>query len=341
MRGPSILLFVTLLGTLAAWSRRADASPSSRLLYARGPGAESCPDEDVFRKEVAARLGYDPFFPWAPRTVSVEIEVVDGRSRARVVIVDERGFEQGSQTIEGSQAPIASCTGLVRAAALAVSVSLDATPAPPPPPPPDPEPAENDGTPSLPIVAPLVEKPPQQRAETLPLRPARRIAKRKAVLSLAPQVWLGYGQWPVVTAGVGAAVDVRYGRWALALEGRWDAPSTIDLVSSEQVQLQRATGSLVPCAHVSVLALCAVASFGETMGQGVNVLDPTLASAFYAAFGGRVGLDVPLGGRFRWQLLADVEGIATPMHLVVGGSDHFDSGPIAASFGTSLAMSIF
>jgi hypothetical protein len=153
-------------------------------------------------------------------------------------------------------------------------------------------------------------------------------------------VWLGYGQWPVVTAGVGAAVDLRYGPFGIALEGRWDAPSTIDLVLGEQAELQRATGALVPCVHVSVLAFCAVGSFGETWSQGVNVLGPTSASAFYAAFGGRVGLDVPLGGRFRWQLLADVEGIATPMHLSVG-SEQFNSGPVAASFGTSLSMAIF
>jgi len=86
--------------------------------------------------------------------------------------------------------------------------------------------------------------------------------------------------------------------------------------------------------------LCAVASFGGTWASGLTVADPTSASAFFAAFGGRVALDVPLGGRFRWGLLGDVVGVATPMHLIVG-SDRFNSGPVAASFGTSLSMSIF
>lgn len=35
------------------------ASPSSRLVYVRGRGAETCPDEAALRAAVAARLGYD------------------------------------------------------------------------------------------------------------------------------------------------------------------------------------------------------------------------------------------------------------------------------------------
>jgi hypothetical protein len=50
------------LAVLSA-SRWAYATPSARLVYSRGHGAESCPDEHALREAVAARVGYDPFFP--------------------------------------------------------------------------------------------------------------------------------------------------------------------------------------------------------------------------------------------------------------------------------------
>lgn len=55
-------------------AREASASPSARLLYVRNVGAEGCPDESALRKSVAARLGYDPFFPWATTTVLATID---------------------------------------------------------------------------------------------------------------------------------------------------------------------------------------------------------------------------------------------------------------------------
>ncbi len=53
---------------LFSWST-ARAAASSRLVYGRGPGTENCPNEAVFRQAVVARVGYDPFFPWAELTV--------------------------------------------------------------------------------------------------------------------------------------------------------------------------------------------------------------------------------------------------------------------------------
>ena len=328
------LLFV-LLGVLvapAAWA----GSPSSRLVYARGPGADACPDEDAFRKEVASRLGYDPFFPYASRTVSVEIEFVGGKGRARVVFVDDKGFEQGAQTIEGGPA----CEPLVSSAALAISVSLEAlAPAEPAPPP------EEKKAVAAPPPVEVAPAPVEiVRPRTAPRReapPPRAIARRRPALSLSPQIWAGFGQWPVATFGVGAAVELRAPAFGVALEGRWDAPATLTFgASGDSAEVQRATGSLVPCAHWSVLSFCGVATLGESWASGIDVTNPRTASAFYAAFGGRIGLDVPLGSRFRWSFLAQAAGIATPMHILVG-ADRFDSGPVDVTVGSSLAMSIF
>ena len=64
---PTISAASTLLFPFApsvAW-----AAASARLVYVRGPGAEECPGEEALRAAVGTRLGYDPFFAWAPDTL--------------------------------------------------------------------------------------------------------------------------------------------------------------------------------------------------------------------------------------------------------------------------------
>jgi len=67
------------------------AFPSSRLVYARGVGAEGCPGEGTLRHAVAARLGYDPFFPSAERTIMVVIAANGIELEAKVYLVDTSG----------------------------------------------------------------------------------------------------------------------------------------------------------------------------------------------------------------------------------------------------------
>ena len=58
VRGISLLA----LGALASVPAAAeDATPTARLVYQRGAGAESCPDVDVLQQMVSARLGYSPW----------------------------------------------------------------------------------------------------------------------------------------------------------------------------------------------------------------------------------------------------------------------------------------
>src|SRR4051812_40160467 len=61
---------LVLAASLAAATARAEG-PAARLVYARAPGTESCADEATLRRAVAARVGYDPFFPFAKQTVVV------------------------------------------------------------------------------------------------------------------------------------------------------------------------------------------------------------------------------------------------------------------------------
>jgi len=121
-------------------ARTARASPSAKLTYVRGLGAEKCPDEAALRKEVAARLGFDVFFPWARRTVVAEITKGPRGFRARLQILGEDGVVLGVRSIDATSD---SCTDVAHALALAMSIAvddfgLDDVP-PPTPPPPSPE----------------------------------------------------------------------------------------------------------------------------------------------------------------------------------------------------------
>jgi hypothetical protein len=105
-------------------AKNAVGFPSSRLVYARGEGAESCPPETFVRQAVAARLGYDPFFVSADKTIIAEIARDRGELRGRVALVDERGFVQGAREF---RLPPGQCDELVATMALAVSIAVDPT----------------------------------------------------------------------------------------------------------------------------------------------------------------------------------------------------------------------
>lgn len=137
-QAPSRMRWKVLLGAaLVAMLHRqsaAEAAPASQLVYGRGAGAERCPDSTTFRTAVAARFGYDPFFPWADVTITAEIRRDGKRLVGRVALVDPEGLVRGVRELE---MPANECPELVTAMALAVSIALDsweaAHPSPPAP----------------------------------------------------------------------------------------------------------------------------------------------------------------------------------------------------------------
>src|SRR5580704_14005592 len=121
--------FVGMAALLAA--RQAYAGGSARLVYARAPEASSCPDESALRSAVAARLGYDPFFPWAKQTVVVQVWRENHQYRARLQLVGETGLAHGTRAVASDQS---TCAELFDAAALAISIAMDSLPKDEPPP---------------------------------------------------------------------------------------------------------------------------------------------------------------------------------------------------------------
>jgi len=276
----------------------AHASPSAKLTYVRGLGAEACPDEEELRRAVAARLGYDPFFPAASKTVVAEIRAARGGFRAEVKIIDAQGILRGQRTLETSSAD---CAEMVRALALGISIAIDdldleptPTPAPSPTPTPTPTPAPTPAPSPTPTPAPSVDAPPSEPPRTSPRIEA--IAGAHGTFGLAPALAGG------VTLGVGLV----WPRTSLRLEGTADLPASASIDTGGRVSSSFVVGSLVPCLHGAVPFACATLSLGSFRGEGLGIASPHADSAFFATAGVRGGGILALGDTFALVPHADV-----------------------------------
>jgi|CZKU01.1.fsa_nt_gi hypothetical protein len=190
------------------YAHPAAAAPTGRLVYSHAPGAESCPDEATMRRAVAARVGYDPFFPMAPRTVVVSMERRDRDFVATVSLVDEQGVAHGGRQLKTKD----SCAELLGAAALAIAIAIDpavlagvpARPQPEPSPTPVPPPAPAPPAPMLPPPPPIVAVPPGPASHACP-----------AVIGVSLGAVASSGAAPDLAAGVlsGAELLMRPVHW--------------------------------------------------------------------------------------------------------------------------------
>jgi hypothetical protein len=313
----------SLAAIIAGASSASQAFPSSRLVYSRGAGAEQCPEEEALRKEVAARLGYDPFFVWAERTIVARIERARQGFRATVQLLDAKGIVQGSRSLSSSSND---CADVATSVALVISIGIDPehaqrqaredTPVPLP------EPSA-----SISSVAPAaMSAAPPDRASDIPNRatPTARIEPEAGA-----GAWTAAGLAPRVSFGLAAWAGLTWSPAALYLEGR-DGFDAGDDISTSVLAL-----SLVPCVRRDPLFACFVGSWGELRAEASRS-----ATARYLSAGARLGFDleifhqlflrthldgaVPLdrtiiqvNGRTAWQLpvLSGALGVEASLHF--------------------------
>ena len=315
-----------IIVTILAAPALAFAVPPTRLVYVRGPGADTCGDEAVLRSAVASRVGRDPFVPAAPVSVVVDVSVADGALHGRVTVLRD-GVERGSQDIADRGHAGASCEDLLSSIALAVSIALDAeseTPSPPPKPVAEPP------------VVPLPVPPPVEPQVAIP---SARVSPWSLWGSLGGRA--SYGEWAAPAFGPDALVELRVRRYGLAVEGRYDFWTPVS-VGAASASVQRGTATLLPCAHFGWVTACGLAAVGETRATGDRVsVSLSVQTAPYAAFGARFGVDLALLPRLHLLGTLDVAGIATPMQVQVGGVGKVDSGPVEVSVGVSALASIY
>jgi hypothetical protein len=304
------------------------AAPAARLVYSRTADAASCADEDALRRAVATRVGYDPFFPWAKRTVIATITRQDAAFVATVDLVDDDGIRHGGHQLRTEGA----CADLLDTVALAVAIAIDpqlllATPPPPSPPP------ERADLPSPPPPIPLPPLEPQAR-----LPPAHEPPAGPRPPSLVFEGSLGVAAAIEVTPGVSfggtLGADVRWRRLSLGIEGFIAAPSSRSAANGEAGSISSwpLLGTLVPCVYVGPVFGCALAQTGAIFSAAEGVTGGHSSSSPWWALGGRVGVMVrvqPVFLRFR----VDVLGDTSPATLKLDGSGQWTAPVVAGSLG--------
>jgi hypothetical protein len=312
-------------------------APSARLTYVREPGTEACADEEELRRAVAARLGYDPFFAWAPVAVVAHVRRESGAYRAEVTLVDEQGVSRGKRTLssEGDD-----CAPLVGALALGISLALDplslarkpdtaeASPAPTPAP--------------VDAVAPTA---PAGNGAELPRLPAERPAANAA------SRWRGWaglavlgasGATPGFAFGGLVRAKVEHGRLSLAVEAGLDAPTSASAPTGGTVRAWMAQATLLGCGRVWLMVVgCGFVTGGPVVASGVDLAAPRSAVVPYGAFGPRVSVEWPFFGRFRLEGFIEVAVTLKPKAFQVDQVDAFRQSFVAPRVGAGASAQIF
>jgi hypothetical protein len=330
------------------------AAGGSRLVYGRTAGSDACPAEAELRAAVRERLGYDPFFPWAPQTIVVHIASRPHRRiGGKVYLVDAAGRASPEREFTTSEGE---CRELVLALALAIVMTLDplhgtaaaalasgkpSTDAKPPPVS-DPAPAEpslgeplyaapaSDSSPTgngasapMQVVAPAAAPPEGDRPSTSSRAapPASRFT-----VEAGGALFVASGVTPGISTGFIPSLRGRSGDVSVSVEGRLELPmwSSFD---SDRVDASLLGGSVVPCLHWKPFAWCGTMLLGRYHAEGQEVAARS-ASALFAALGARFSAEMPISSA-AWGFVR-VEGLVnlTRHELVVAAEPIWKIPPV-------------
>lgn len=312
---------------IAASAALCAAAPlrTARLSYTSGAGAADCPDADVIRAGVTARLGYDPFDDRAELAVLATVNRNGRTLEARIEIAGGAG-QTTERTLVSRESD---CQELASAIELAISIAIDPL-------------AGSRPRPAAPAPAPAPPPPPPQ------VIVVREVAPRPAPApALAPsvpihfQVRLGaigaIGSAPAAAVGASVGAAVRRGSLSIGLEGRGDLPSTMGLYRGDtyagQLQTSLLIGSLVPCASRGILEGCVLLSGGVMRASARDIVNPQQVSAPFLAVGARVGLDLPIGTIVSAGIHLDVLAPVTELILRISGEEVWTSPGISGALG--------
>jgi len=263
------------------------ASPTARLTYVRSIDSASCPDEAALRRAVAARFGYDPFFPWAKKTVVVHIGHEASHFVAHVELVDESGLTRGTRDLHAADDD---CTQIFDATALAISIALDAFATSPAEAPSPVTPQENPPAPPTPFAAPHANPPAPAAPETLAPVPDR--SRSPAVVGV--DVLGAVGAAPGPSAGLGAFVAARMAAASIELRLHGDASAPIAVGPVGRVETFRFAATIAPCARFGPVTACAVAEVGWLQAWGSDLAVVRSETMPLVAAGARVGVALPV-----------------------------------------------
>ncbi len=328
------LFLVSLLGVGAFLrARTGHASPSAKLVYLRSAGAEVCPGEGELRRAVAVRIGYDPFFPVAQKTVVAQVARGTRGYRGKVQIVGDDGVVRGERELSTSGED---CGELVGALALAVSIALDdldeeppanpSEPAPPAPKEKEPQPAPPPPPPDRPVPAEAPAPPP-------PVKEGVGLS-----LSLGPVAALGTA--PDAAAGASLAGALRWSSFALRLDARGELPSSKALAGGGQVATNFALVTVSACLRGRVPFVCAGPGTGFVFSETKNITRTATDSAPLFVAAARAGADLPLGSWLYLEPFGELGASFIQQSIVVDGASVHRTAPVWGAVGLHLGATL-
>jgi hypothetical protein len=313
--------------------QEAFASAAAKLTYVRDVGAERCADEGQLRQAVAERVGYDLFFPWAQKTVVVEVRSAKPSGyRGVVQIVDEHGLILGQRSLDSKGDD---CADLIRALALAISIAVDDRSLEYIPPQADPplaldSPPSNDPAPLAPVPTPATARPAEApESQTTP-----------SALSLSAWVTplVTFGSAPSPALGAEAEVVAIYRNASLGVGIRADAPASVSVPAGGSVSTWLAVATIAPCLRGPIGAsVCGLAAVGWFAAEG-EVDSPSRDGEIFAAAGGRLGFEAGLGRRLVFVSHVDALAALTRFDVKVSDVSVFRVPPVSVAVGAGLGL---
>lgn len=298
--------------TFGLLSTNVDASPSAQLVYVRGADTQACPGEAELRKAVAARLGYDPFFPVAQKTVVAHVARARKGYSAKVQIVDHDGIVRGERALatKGDD-----CGELITSLALAVSLALDDLDEPPATSAPPVEPTEAVVS-HAPVAPPHVE-PPAASERASVAAPPREPSRVELAVSVGPTASIGAA--PAIAPGADGAIVLRWPSIAARLDLRGELPASRAIASGGRVETNLALAMASVCLRSSLFFTCAGGGAGALWSRTEGIARPASDRGVIVALALRLGLDVTLSSRLYLEPFVDVgANLATPAVEVDG-----------------------
>jgi hypothetical protein len=327
---------------LAVTPSRAHASPDPAgfALDYHAPDGAGCPTEPALRSAVADELGYDPF-EILDDGVSPMIVVVIGAARdgvhGRIEMRAPGGKHLGARELA---AP--TCAELTPALELAIAVAIDPLRAAlPPPQPKAPSPATSAATTTN---APPIPPAQQDDAEVPP--PAPTGSPSHVGFADSVRLRVAFGVHVAVDLAPGAAFGLlgRVGfaarRWSAAVELRGDLPASGGDVDGGRVSAATMAGFLVPCVLHRVVAFCALAGAGGQHVAGEGYLAAREWWVPFAAFGGRIEVELAVTRVLAVAARVDVLAPVTRTELYVGTERPqrvYRTPPVSSTFGLLLS----
>lgn len=317
---------LSLLASAAARAEPAGHPRTTAVLDLRvDEGAEGCPAATELRTKIAERLGYDPFDPAAPQTVTGRLRREKGRFIATVALRSADGSVHARTPLVSATKD---CRDIADSFALAISIAIDpmslTRPRSEPPtetevesPSAPPQPASLDAGSSEPSKPESPRSPPQEGVE---FRGGGGIVGSIGAVphpSFAPMLFAG----------------ASLGRAAMHVEARYDLPASADGPAGGQVIGSLLLGSLVPCFEALPVFLCGVGSVGVLFGEGSGVLVVRSRRTTYAGLGLRAGVEVRFNDAMRGRIQLDGFAPIQPTSLSVLGERVWSTPVVVGSLG--------